>query len=47
MEMTLIIPSEYVSFFLNVLNNEVRMAGWQHRHNEHGFGWTLGVGDGQ
>ena len=45
--MTLIIPSEYVSFFLNVLNNEVKMAGWHHRHNGHGFGWTLGVGNGQ
>ena len=23
------------------------MVGWHHRHNEYGFGWTLGVGDGQ
>ena len=23
------------------------MVGWHHRHNGHGFGWTLGVGDGQ
>ena len=23
------------------------MVGRHHRHNEHGFGWTLGVGDGQ
>ena len=23
------------------------MAGWHHRLNGHGFGWTLGVGDGQ
>ena len=23
------------------------MVGWHHRLNEHGFGWTLGVGDGQ
>ena len=23
------------------------MVGWHHRHNEHGFGQTLGVGDGQ
>ena len=23
------------------------MAGWHHWHNGHGFGWTLGVGDGQ
>ena len=26
---------------------EDEMAGWHHRHNGHGFGWTLGVGDGQ
>ena len=23
------------------------MVGWHHRHNGHGFGWILGVGDGQ
>ena len=23
------------------------MVGWHHQHNGHGFGWTLGVGDGQ
>ena len=23
------------------------MVGWHHRLNRHGFGWTLGVGDGQ
>ena len=23
------------------------MVGWQHQLNGHGFGWTLGVGDGQ
>ena len=23
------------------------MAGWHHRLNRHGFGWTPGVGDGQ
>ena len=23
------------------------MVGWRHRLNGHGFGWTLGVGDGQ
>ena len=23
------------------------MVGWHHRLNEHGFGWTPGVGDGQ
>ena len=26
---------------------EDEMAGWDHRLNGHGFGWTLGVGDGQ
>ena len=26
---------------------EDEMVGWHHRHNGHGFGWTLGVGDGQ
>ena len=26
---------------------EDEMAGWHHRHNGHGFGWTPGVGDGQ
>ena len=26
---------------------EDEMAGWQHRLNGHGFGWTPGVGDGQ
>ena len=23
------------------------MVGWHHQHNSHGFGWTLGVGNGQ
>ena len=23
------------------------MVGWHHQHNGHGFGWILGVGDGQ
>ena len=23
------------------------MAGWHHRLDGHGFGWTLGVADGQ
>ena len=23
------------------------MVGWHHRLNGHGFGWTLGVADGQ
>ena len=23
------------------------MVGWHHRLNGHGFGWTLGLGDGQ
>ena len=26
---------------------EDKMVGWHHRHNGHGFGWTLRVGDGQ
>ena len=26
---------------------EDKMVGWHHQHNEHWFGWTLGVGDGQ
>ena len=26
---------------------EDEMARWHYRLNEHGFGWTLGVGDGQ
>ena len=26
---------------------EDEMAGWHHRLNGHGFGWTLGVGDRQ
>ena len=26
---------------------EDKMVGWHHRHNGHGFGWTLEVGDGQ
>ena len=26
---------------------EDEMAGWHHRFNAHGFGWTPGVGDGQ
>ena len=26
---------------------EDEMVGWHHRHNEHGFGWTLGVDNGQ
>ena len=26
---------------------ENEMAGWHHRLNGHGFGWTLGVADGQ
>ena len=25
---------------------EDEMVGWHHRFNGHGFGWTLGVGDG-
>ena len=26
---------------------EDEVAGWHHQLNGHGFGWTLGVGDGQ
>ena len=26
---------------------EDEMVGWHHRLNGHGFGWTLGAGDGQ
>ena len=26
---------------------EIKMVGWHHRLNGHGYGWTLGVGDGQ
>ena len=26
---------------------EDEMVGWHHRHNGHGFGWTLGVSDEQ
>ena len=26
---------------------EDEMAGWYHRLDGHGFGWTLGAGDGQ
>ena len=26
---------------------EDEMVGWHHRLNGHGFGWTLGVGEGQ
>ena len=26
---------------------EDETAGWHHRHNGRGFGWALGVGDGQ
>ena len=26
---------------------EDKMVGWHHQLNGHGFGWTLGVGDGQ
>ena len=26
---------------------EREMAGWYHRLDGHGFGWTLGVGEGQ
>ena len=26
---------------------EDEMVGWHHKPDEHGFGWTPGVGDGQ
>ena len=26
---------------------EDEMVGWHHQLNEHGLGWTRGVGDGQ
>ena len=26
---------------------EDEMVGWHHQPDGHGFGWTLGVGDGQ
>jgi len=26
---------------------EGEMVGWHHQLNGHGFGWALGVGDGQ
>ena len=26
---------------------EDEMVGWHHQLNGHGFGWTLGVADGQ
>ena len=26
---------------------EDEMVGWHHQHDGHGFGWTLGVGDGE
>ena len=29
------------------LRAEDEMVGWHHRLNGHGFGWTLGVGNGQ
>ena len=35
------------TLMLERLRAEDEMAGWHHRLNGHGFGWTLGVGDGQ
>ena len=29
------------------MTTEDEMVGWHHRLDGHGFGWTLGVGDGQ
>ena len=28
-------------------STEDEIAGWHHQLDGHGFGWTLGVGDGQ
>ena len=28
-------------------DNRDEMVGWHHRLDGHGFGWTLGVGDGR
>ena len=44
------------SWLFQVLHNKIQwlrkngsgeMAGWHHRLNRHGFGWTPGVGDGR
>ena len=35
------------TLMLERLRAEDEMAGWHHRLNGHGFGWTLGVGDGR
>ena len=32
---------------MKVPETEGEMVGWHHCLNGHGFGWTLGVGDGQ
>ena len=29
------------------MTTEDEIVGWHHGLNGHGFGWTLGVGDGQ
>ena len=29
------------------MTTEDDIVGWHHRLDGHGFGWTLGVGDGQ
>ena len=29
------------------VHQDHKMVGWHHQLNGHGFGWTLGVGDGQ
>ena len=34
-------------FFIQKRMTEDEMAGWHHRLEGHGFGWTPGVGDGQ
>ena len=41
------VTSEYEAVRTKLLVYAVRMVGWHHWHDGHGFGWTQGVGDGQ
>ena len=51
------LSTAYIYMYMNILGRdwgqeekgttEDEMAGWHHRLNGHGFGWTPGVGDGQ
>ena len=48
------VPLSYFCFYLQIIlvseykgRTEDEMAGWHHWLSGHGFGWTLGVGDGQ